>query len=171
MLAEKRTAQIAWQGSAQVRRFQEEMARRRSEEARRIGGRIAALRERHHLTQEAAAAKLKVAYRTYQSWEQGTSVPRWATRERIAKFYGVSVEEINGPAAPAENASTSTAERLERIEQSVNEIHALLVGDGAHEADFLEGLADRLLRGVESPPKPTAARKRSRPATPRRKTA
>ena len=131
-----------------MRRFQEELARRRSEEASRIGARIAALREQHHYTQEAAAAKLKVAYRTYQSWEQGTSVPRWAMRERIAKFYKVPIEEINGPPAPA--IQTAPLPEVEELHRRLDDIYALietLVGDELVQAALKERRQELERRG------------------------
>jgi len=75
------------------------------------GRRIAALRERHHLTQPAAAEAVGVALRTYQLWEAGHGI-NWGNLERLADTYGTSVELIL-------DTSEST---LRRIEDKVDEL-------------------------------------------------
>lgn len=99
------------------------MARTRREEAKRIGARIAKLRARAHLTQEAAAARLKIGVRTYQTWEAGDATPRWHNYERLAKLYGVKVEEILG-STPLDQVPADTAEvaSLAAIQSSLDEI-------------------------------------------------
>ncbi len=138
MHAHKRTAQIAATNSASVRRVLLEVARRRQEEARRIGVRIAELRERHHLTQAVAALRLGVAYRTYQTWEAGDATPRWHNFEKIAKLYGVSVDEILGnPPSP------SSPSQLDRLEKRLAKIERDITRQGSAVERLLSAAAGR----------------------------
>lgn len=81
------------------------------------GQRIAALRNRKHLTQQAMAERLKIAYRTYQTWEAGT-MPEWDNLEKLAKFHSVRVEDIVGedPDVMAMLGSGSTQDQIARLE-------------------------------------------------------
>lgn len=45
-------------------------------------------------TQEEAAAELGVTIGAISQWEHGLSRPRWAMVKKVAKCYGVSVEEL-----------------------------------------------------------------------------
>src|SRR5581483_6061339 len=100
-------------------------------EARKIGERIVRLRMTYHLTQLAAAQRIGIGYRTYQSWEAGDATPRWHNFERIAKAYGVTVDEILGN--PPDRAPTGVEARVEyrldAIEQQLKD-----------QADLLEAL-------------------------------
>jgi len=75
------------------------------------GRRIAALRERYHLTQPAAAEAVGVALRTYQLWEAGHGIS-WGNLEKLADTFGTSVEIIL-------DTSEST---LRRIEDKIDEL-------------------------------------------------
>lgn len=59
------------------------------------GQRIAALRTRRRLTQQAMAERLGIAYRTYQTWEAGR-MPEWENLEALANFHGIRAEQIIG---------------------------------------------------------------------------
>lgn len=99
------------------------MARRRGEEAKRIGARIAELRERSHLTQPAVAERAKVALRTYQTWEAGDATPRWHNYERLAGVFGVKVEDILGAAGPPEDPAIDQIRRtLAEIKEQLAEL-------------------------------------------------
>jgi transcriptional regulator with XRE-family HTH domain len=121
------------------------MARRRQEEARRIGARIAELRQRARLTQEAAAERAKVAHRTYQTWEAGDATPRWRNYERLAEMFDVRVEEILGA-----GSSDADTRQLNRIEAKVD---ALLDRMGVDRAK-VELAADRLRDAVREQHRP-----------------
>lgn len=58
---------------------------------RAIGRRIAQLRERAHLTQDAAADRVGVTLRAYQKWEAGGGI-QYANLEKLAVLFGTSVE-------------------------------------------------------------------------------
>lgn len=60
--------------------------------------RIAELRKLKRLTQEAAAQKVDVHYRTYQTWESQKNpvMPEWPHLERLATVLGVKPEDIIG---------------------------------------------------------------------------
>jgi transcriptional regulator with XRE-family HTH domain len=60
------------------------------------GQRIAALRKNKRLTQQAMADRLKIGYRTYQTWESGSVMPEWPNLEKLAKFFKVKPEDIIG---------------------------------------------------------------------------
>ena len=87
-----------------------------------IGARLASLRERRRLTQEAAAAGLKVSYRALQKWEAGDARPVWRNLERLAEFYGVSEEYI---LSGSEQPPTPEGQ-LDRIEAKVDELRELI---------------------------------------------
>ena len=123
MLANQKVAQIAATNSPAVRRVLREVTRRRIEEARRIGGRIAELRERHHLTQPAAAERMRVALRTYQTWEAGDAMPRWHNLQKIAESYGVTVDDILGnPPEPKPDRLDHVEAELAKIREDIDEL-------------------------------------------------
>lgn len=64
---------------------------------RSTGRRIAQLRERAHLTQEAAADKAGVTLRAYQKWEAGGGI-QYANLQKLADALGTTVEQITGDA-------------------------------------------------------------------------
>lgn len=85
------------------------------------GQRIAALRKRTPgLTQQLVAERLKVGYRTVQSWESGAVVPEWPNVERMAKFFKVRPEEIMGELPPME------PKQLDRIEAKLDQLLMML---------------------------------------------
>ena len=67
---------------------------------RAMGRRIAQLRERAHLTQEAAADKAGVTLRAYQKWEAGGGI-QYANLQKLAEVLQVPVDQITGePSTP-----------------------------------------------------------------------
>jgi Helix-turn-helix. len=94
------------------------------------GQRIASLRKRKRLTQQAMAEQLRIAYRTYQTWEAGR-MPEWDNVLKLSAFHGVRPEDLIGEDAPLEVGQVATiegkldalaldlVERLERIETLV----------------------------------------------------
>lgn len=64
---------------------------------RAMGRRIAQLRERAHLTQEAAAERAGVTLRGYQKWEAGGGI-QYANLQKLANALKATVEEITGEA-------------------------------------------------------------------------
>lgn len=54
------------------------------------------LRKQHKMNQTEAGAVVGVPKTTYASWEQGRSLPDAENLYKLAKFYGVSMDEIYG---------------------------------------------------------------------------
>ena len=84
------------------------------------GQRIAELRKRKRLTQQAMAERLQIAYRTYQTWEAGTVMPEWENLEKLALFHQLRVEDIIGD--DMEAAPPSLGDQLDRIEANQDRI-------------------------------------------------
>ena len=63
-------------------------------DAKEIGRRIAELRKRFKMTKRFMAKALGVSYSTACSWEYGLRKPEDASKIRIAKLFGVSVNDI-----------------------------------------------------------------------------
>lgn len=87
------------------------------------GQRIAEFRKRKHLTQQAMAERLGIAYRTYQTWEAGT-MPEWDNLEKLSLFFGVRPEDIIGD--DARSVSVQEQSQLDRLEAEVGAIRAEL---------------------------------------------
>ncbi len=101
----------------------------------RIPARLLQLRKERALSQEEAAHLMGVTVRAWQRWERGESVPYQRNLARVHEVFGVPVEDFYDPTdAQFEGA----AERLERIESSLERIEALLTG--ATEQDALAGV-------------------------------
>lgn len=97
-------------------------------EQRAIGRNIARLRERKHLSQERIAELIGVSERSYQDWEYGKAQPRWRNLERLAEVLGVSEEEILGTTT-ANGVTQGIPARLERIEEAIEGLRDLIVGE------------------------------------------
>lgn len=118
----QRYAQNAATGTHRARSFDElRMALEDKARARRI----AELRNRKHLTQQAMAERLQIAIRTYQSWEaqKDPVMPDWPNLEKLALFHGVRPEDIIGE---TEDLSLEVVSQLDRIEASQTKILAEL---------------------------------------------
>jgi transcriptional regulator with XRE-family HTH domain len=83
---------------------------------RAMGRRIAELRERAHLTQEAAADKAGVTLRAYQKWEAGGGI-QYANLQKLADVFSVPVDRITGEEATPD--PFQTASQLDRIEKTL----------------------------------------------------
>ena len=57
---------------------------------------LLALRKERKLNQEEAAAACGVAYRSYRRYETGEREPTLSTLIVLAKFYGVTLDELAG---------------------------------------------------------------------------
>ena len=99
------------------------------------GQRIAQLRKRKRLTQQAMAERLRIGYRTYQTWESGT-LPEWHNLEKLAKFHGVKPEHILG-----EDAEPPRLDQLDRIEEKID---AILVQLGISVPDLQQAIEQEL---------------------------
>jgi transcriptional regulator with XRE-family HTH domain len=86
---------------------------------RAMGRRIAELRERARLTQEAAADKAGVTLRAYQKWEAGGGI-QYANLTRLAEVFRVPVERITGEESAPDPFATST--QLDRLEQRIGQL-------------------------------------------------
>jgi transcriptional regulator with XRE-family HTH domain len=124
MAAQLKAAQIAATNHPLVRSVLTEVARQRREDAELFGARLRELRDRSGLTQQKAAEKIGVSYRTWQSWEQGTSTPRWPNKKKIARLFGITVDELNG--APYA-LGASEQQDLGEIREQLRQINAALV--------------------------------------------
>lgn len=52
------------------------------------------LRKKEGLSQEFVARKMEVSRQTIMNWEDGKSIPTADKAVRLAKFFGVTVEEL-----------------------------------------------------------------------------
>lgn len=99
------------------------------------GQRIAALRKRKRLTQQVMAERLKIGYRTYQTWEAGKVMPEWPNLEKLAAFFGVKPEDIIGETpdvgALLGNGQASSTQ-LDRIEAELAAIRVELGTQATH---------------------------------------
>ena len=71
---------------------------------RELGGRLALLRRRAGLTQDAVAERLLVRRPTVSSWETGGSEPQGLDLAALADLFGVSLDQLTGrqPLPPPE---------------------------------------------------------------------
>lgn len=105
------------------------------------GQRIAQLRKRKRLTQQAMAERLHIAYRTYQTWEAGT-MPEWPNLEKLAGELGVRPEDLIGD---DHDMTPEQESQLDRIEAKLDELIVLLTNvPDVGPAEVLEAEADRL---------------------------
>lgn len=93
-----------------------EVARKKREDAERLGARIKELREARQWTQPIAAQRAGVSLRTWQGWEAGTSMPRYQNREKVAQLFGMTVDELQGVLPQPQPG------QLDRIEQTLTEL-------------------------------------------------
>lgn len=140
------SAQIATTGArtahtlAELRMALEDKAR---------GQRIAALRKRKRLTQQVMAERLKIGYRTYQTWEAGSVMPEWPNLEKLAAFFGVKPEDIIGESPDLTallGAENGTQPQLDRIEAALSELRT----DLATTRDELAALGTGLTKQLRS---------------------
>jgi len=92
-----------------------------NERQRAIGKRIAEMRERAGLTQDAAADKIGVTLRAYQKWEAGGGITR-PNLQRLAELYATTPDKILGPAPPSLFAVEDGVDKLERIEEKLDRL-------------------------------------------------
>jgi transcriptional regulator with XRE-family HTH domain len=85
------------------------------------GQRIAQLRKRKRLTQQAMAERLQIAYRTYQTWEAGT-MPEWDNLEKLASFFGVKPEFLIG-----DNGIADDPDLLPQLDRIETKLEAVLI--------------------------------------------
>ena len=57
---------------------------------------LLALRKQRKLNQEDAAAACGIAYRSYRRYESGEREPSLSSFMALAKFYGVTLDELAG---------------------------------------------------------------------------
>lgn len=137
-----------------------------------MGERIRELRVQHGYKQQWIADKVGVTLRTYQFWQAGKSPPEQENLEKLAKLFGVSPKYIlrgETPDPVTNGHATDLSARVDEIAKQVNELHALLLGDG--DAELVAGLAARLLQAAELPHKPADAPPQTPPEARRRKRA
>lgn len=127
----------------------------------RMGQLFAEARADVGITQEEAARRIGVGYRTYQKWEEGRVSPYPRNLKSASKVFGRTVEELGG-----EPLEEYIPDQLDRIETKLNQLleAAGLAGD-ADESD--EALAARLAAlgrepKEQEPDSRAPARKRSR---------
>ncbi len=61
-----------------------------------FGERLKAARKKAGLSQEAASQQLDIRYSTYRRYESGTTEPTVSVAARIARLYGVSLDDLAG---------------------------------------------------------------------------
>lgn len=72
-----------------------------------LSERLLKLRKEAKLTQEVLSQKLKIARTTYSGYELGTSEPDNETLEKIADFYGVTIDNLLGRETTYEQNKTN----------------------------------------------------------------
>jgi transcriptional regulator with XRE-family HTH domain len=126
---------MPWQGSPRARTVRGYMP---TPKKTAIGARMTRLREEHgtegkDLTQHDAAALVGVETRQWQRWESGENSPRPPTLEKIARGFGIRVDEFYAPITPGES-------QLDRIEASLRRLELTLATvPGVGPVPMLEG--------------------------------
>lgn len=59
-----------------------------------IGERLVTIRKQQNMTQNDLATLLQVSYQAVSRWERNENLPDVYTLQKIAKIYGVSIDEI-----------------------------------------------------------------------------
>ena len=59
-----------------------------------IGKAISRLRKSMHLTQQSLADNLYVSHQAVSKWEHGVALPDIMTLYRLARFFGVTIEQL-----------------------------------------------------------------------------
>lgn len=122
------TTRMAWIRRETERKLLAQMALERQE----FAARLRRLREQHDppMTQEKAAAFLNVPPRTYVRWENREVDASLASREKVARAYGIDPQELI--ADDSSDARVTLAD-LTRLEQKVDQILTILEAlAGAH---------------------------------------
>lgn len=87
----------------------------------RMGQLIAEARADLGITQEEAARRIGVGYRTYQKWEEGRNSPYPRNLKAASRVFGRTVEELGG-----EPLEEYIPDQLDRIEQKLDALLAVL---------------------------------------------
>lgn len=74
--------------------------------------RLKQLRKARGWTQEEAAKRLGLIRSTYSNYESGKREPDFETASAMAKFYGVTVDNLLGGKTQAKNATMEAYDRL-----------------------------------------------------------
>lgn len=117
------------------------MAREKTE-LLEMGERIRELRKLHGFKQQWIADQIGVQLRTYQFWQAGKSPPEQENLEKLAALFGVEPKYILNGETP--ELPMSRDAQLTRIEEKVDQLCGLLLGDGEPVAD----VAVRLLKAT-----------------------
>jgi transcriptional regulator with XRE-family HTH domain len=83
--------------------------------------RLRELRSQRHLTQARVAELVGVGLRVYHRWERGGAAPHFETLLKLADVLGVSLDELAGRTAVADDARIKNAE----LHQLVREVDQL----------------------------------------------
>jgi transcriptional regulator with XRE-family HTH domain len=117
---------------------------------RATGRRIAQLRERAHLTQEAAADRAGVTLRAFQKWEAGGGI-QYSNLQRLAEALRTTVEEITGEAeTPSpfkvsdqlDDVTSAFHARVDDVEGRLGKIEQALVRRVQHD-EHVEALLEK----------------------------
>jgi len=98
---------------------------------------IAALRQKHGLTQDELAAKLYVTRQAVSRWENGETSPSAETLMELSKLFGVSINTLLG--TPGEWCDEAPVSENELIARLIKEFNALGIAD-MHEVTELHKL-------------------------------
>ena len=93
----------------------------------RIGENIKKLRKKHHVTQEKLAEYLGISYQAVSKWENGTSFPDITLVPTLARFFGVSTDEIFGFAPDEKVSKKKEFETQYQILRSSGDVRGMIL--------------------------------------------
>lgn len=95
---------------------------------RRFGRRLLELRKRRGWSAEDAAHEVGVSSKTWHNWESGKRNPYDSNKRRIAKAFGIDVEDlaVDLPSPLGLGSGLANANQLDQIEAKVNGLLALV---------------------------------------------
>lgn len=95
-----------------------------------LGKRLVELRKKKGMTQEEVAKKIHLTRSTYAQYEVDRRVPEYATLQKLADFFEVSIDYLVGRDKPDEESKTSlTQKQSEHVIKRMVEHYNIDVSD------------------------------------------
>lgn len=121
------------------------------EQRKRMGQRVALLREQQHLTQEDLAHKADVSVKTVSRFENGKHEGRADTARKIAAALGVDPSDLMPPVAPLGLGEPSQIDRLEEKVDILLESVTQMAKDALERDEEIAALRRDLQRVIAAP--------------------